>query len=84
MEQERKYRKIKETDNNLSVGIPKAFLDKLGIGKGDEMEVVLNENKEVIMRPSNKQVAGDDGEMIKMLYQTFDDHDDLFKSLKDK
>jgi putative addiction module antidote len=78
---EKETRKVTAFGNSLGVSIPKKMLDLLKIGRGDEMEFELIKG-EIVMRKKQKLDDQVDPEMIKMLEETFRDHDELMKRLK--
>lgn len=74
-------RKVTQFGNSLGVGIPKKILDTLQINRGDEIEFEVK-NDLIILKRKEKPEDQVDMEMLKMLQETFEDHNELFERLK--
>lgn len=88
MDQKRFVRKVNQTGNSLSVGIPKDVAETLKLNKGDELELVYNEERgeivikkvemlENVYKNLNPEVLG---AMDKVLGQ----YKNMFENLKDR
>ena len=80
---EKETRKVAQMGNSLGIGLPKNIVDSLNIKRGDEIEFVVKENS-ITLSKKNKLEDQLDVEMIKMLSETFEEHDEVFKRLKAK
>ncbi|RFA33417.1 AbrB/MazE/SpoVT family DNA-binding domain-containing protein [Virgibacillus dokdonensis] len=78
---EKETRKVSKLGNSLGVGIPKSMVDALNIRRGDELEFEVKENALVIKR---KEKLEDqlEPEFLRMIQETMEEHDELFKRLK--
>lgn len=47
-------RKVGRYGNSLGVGLPKALADKLHIAQGDEVEFVVNDRGEVVLKKARE------------------------------
>ncbi|MEW9675029.1 AbrB/MazE/SpoVT family DNA-binding domain-containing protein [Lentibacillus sp. L22] len=78
---DKETRKVVPFGNSVGVGIPKKILETLNIHRGDEMEFEIR-NDEIVMRKKEKLEDQVDPEMLKMLQETFRDHNELLERLK--
>ncbi|SFL92795.1 AbrB/MazE/SpoVT family DNA-binding domain-containing protein [Salibacterium qingdaonense] len=76
-------RKVSQTGNSLSVGLPKSITDSLNIKRGDEIEFEVHDNQ-LVLTKKRKWEEEVDAEMLDMLAETFEDHYDVFENLKDR
>ncbi|MCP3029620.1 AbrB/MazE/SpoVT family DNA-binding domain-containing protein [Halobacillus sp. A5] len=76
-------RKVVQTGNSLGVGLPKSIIDSLKIKRGDEIEFDVKDNQ-IILNKKRKWEEEVDTEMLEMLSETFEEHDEVFKNLKDR
>ncbi|SFO89255.1 AbrB/MazE/SpoVT family DNA-binding domain-containing protein [Salibacterium halotolerans] len=76
-------RKVTQTGNSLSVGLPKSITDSLKIKRGDDIEFEVQDNK-IVLNKKRKWEEDVDPEMLDMLAETFEDHHDVFEKLKDR
>lgn len=87
MKEKKDIRRVGRYGNSIGVGIPKDIAEALGIQIGDDLEVVVNDNKEIVLKkaaPATRLPEGIDPEMLKMIMETFDQYDETFKGLKDR
>ncbi|WP_077329149.1 AbrB/MazE/SpoVT family DNA-binding domain-containing protein [Virgibacillus siamensis] len=80
---EKEFRKVTQTGNSLSVGLPKSIVDSLGIKRGDELGFDIKDNQ-IIVTKHEKWEDRVDTELVEMLAETLDEHDEVFKKLKDR
>lgn len=74
-------RKVSVFGNSLGVSIPKKVIDELEIKRGDEIVFEVEEDYMILKR--KKKLEDElDVEMLQMLQETFDEHNELFKRLK--
>lgn len=76
-------RKVSQTGNSLSVGLPKSIIDSLKIKRGDEIEFNVKDNQ-IILNKKDKWEDRVDTEMLEMLAETFNEHNNVFENLKDR
>ncbi|MFG6119319.1 AbrB/MazE/SpoVT family DNA-binding domain-containing protein [Thalassobacillus sp. B23F22_16] len=76
-------RKVVQTGNSLGVGLPKAIIDSLNIARGDEIEFEVKDDQ-IILNKKRKWEDEVDTELVKMLAETLDEHDQVFKNLRDR
>lgn len=79
----KEIRKVNQTGNSLGVGLPKNISDALDIKRGDEIVFELKDDYVIL----NKKVNWEDKvdtEMLEMLQETFDEHHDVLKNLKER
>ncbi|MFD2706668.1 AbrB/MazE/SpoVT family DNA-binding domain-containing protein [Salibacterium lacus] len=76
-------RKVSQTGNSLSVGLPKSITDSLKIKRGDEIEFEVHDNQ-LVLTKKRKWEEEVDAEMLDMLAETFEEHHDVFENLKDR
>lgn len=81
MTMNKETRKVTQFGNSLGVGIPKKILDALHISRGDEIEFEVK-NDLIVLKRKEKLEDQVDLEMLKMLQETFEDHNELFERLK--
>lgn len=80
---EKEIRKVNQTGNSLSVGLPKKIVDTLDIKKGDEMVFEVKEG-EVLLKKQTYWEDKVDTELLDMLTETFEEHHHVFENLKDR
>lgn len=80
---DKEIRKVTQTGNSLSVGLPKSIVDSLGIKRGDELEFDVKDSQ-IVVNKKDKWEDRVDTEMVEMLAETFDEHNEVFKKLKDR
>ncbi|WP_430787106.1 AbrB/MazE/SpoVT family DNA-binding domain-containing protein [Virgibacillus flavescens] len=81
MKMNKETRKVTQFGNSLGVGIPRKIIDSLNIRRGDEIEFEVKDDM-IILKRNSKLEDQVDIEMVKMLQETFQDHNELFKRLK--
>ncbi len=79
----KEVRKVVQTGNSLSVGLPKKIIDSLNIKRGDEIEFDVKDNQIVLKKKRNWEQEVDT-EMLEMLAETFEEHNEVFERLKDR
>jgi antitoxin MazE len=85
MKDRKEIRRVGRFGNSIGVGIPKEIAENLNIKPGDELEVVVNEKDEIVLKKALTRLPeGVDSDMLKMIMETFDQYDDTFKGLKDR
>ncbi|MFB5664105.1 AbrB/MazE/SpoVT family DNA-binding domain-containing protein [Alteribacillus sp. HJP-4] len=77
-------RKVSRMGNSLGVGIPKSIIDTLKLKKGDEIQFNLDENNRIVLEKKNRLEDRVDPELLEMLAETFEEHDDVFRNLRDR
>ncbi|WP_162920204.1 AbrB/MazE/SpoVT family DNA-binding domain-containing protein [Paenisporosarcina cavernae] len=87
MKEKRFTRKIHQTGNSLTVGIPSEISEKLNLQKGEELEAIFVEGKdEIIYR--KKEISylpkGIDKEFLTVLEGVIDDYHEALLNLKDR
>lgn len=83
MMKDKEIRKVTQTGNSLSVGLPKSIVDSLGIKRGDELGFDIKDDQ-IIVTKNDKWEDRVDTELVEMLAETLDEHDEVFKKLKDR
>ncbi|WP_084687398.1 AbrB/MazE/SpoVT family DNA-binding domain-containing protein [Marinococcus halotolerans] len=84
---EKRYtRRLNQSGNSLSVGIPKAIADQLELAKGDELNVYYNEETgEIIMKKANRSLPeGVRPDVLQAMNRAVDKYDDALRNLKNK
>ena len=81
MTMSKETRKVTQFGNSLGVGIPRKIVDSLNIRRGDEIEFEVK-NDQIVLKRNSKLEDQVDVEMLKMLQETFQDHNELFERLK--
>lgn len=79
----KEIRKVSQTGNSLSVGLPKSIIDTLEIKRGDEMEFDVKDGQ-IVLNKKSKWEDKVDTELLEMLAETFEEHNDVFENLKEK
>ncbi len=74
-------RKVSAFGNSLGVSIPKKVIDELNIKRGDEIVFEVEEDYMILKRKTRIEDELD-VEMLRMLQETFDEHNELFERLK--
>ncbi|WP_096438667.1 AbrB/MazE/SpoVT family DNA-binding domain-containing protein [Alteribacter populi] len=77
-------RKVSRMGNSLGVGIPKSIIDTLKLEKGDELQFTVDSNNRIMLEKKNKLEDRVDPELLEMLAETFEEHDEVFRNLKDR
>lgn len=79
-------RKIGKMGNSLGVSLPKALADQLKVAQGDEIEFIVNEEGDVMLRkvrqtklPDNVRV-----EVLEAFYDIFEEDEDILNDLRDR
>ncbi|MDX6152667.1 AbrB/MazE/SpoVT family DNA-binding domain-containing protein [Marinococcus sp. PL1-022] len=84
---EKRYtRRLNQSGNSLSAGIPKAIADKLQLAKGDEINVHYNEETgEIIMKKANHSLPeGVRPDVLQAMNRAVDKYDEALRNLKDR
>lgn len=76
-------RKVVQTGNSLSVGLPKSIVEQLNIKRGDEFEIDVKDDQ-IILNKKRKWEEEFDSEVVEMLAETFEEHEEVFRRLKDR
>ncbi|MGP4071077.1 AbrB/MazE/SpoVT family DNA-binding domain-containing protein [Piscibacillus sp. B03] len=76
-------RKVVQTGNSLSVGLPKSIVEQLNIKRGDEFEIDVKDDQ-IILNKKRKWEEEFDSEIVEMLAETFEEHEEVFRRLKDR
>ncbi|MDQ0219231.1 AbrB/MazE/SpoVT family DNA-binding domain-containing protein [Peribacillus cavernae] len=86
MEKEKKFiRKVNQQGNSLSVGIPKEVAECMNIGKGEELEVIFNEEtNELKMKKLAKLPEGVRPEVLEALHSVMGQYKAALKNLQDR
>lgn len=82
-DRKKETRKVVQTGNSLGVGLPKSIIDSLGLSKGDEIEFEVKEDQIILNKKRNWEDEVDT-ELIEMLGETLNEHDQVFRNLKDR
>lgn len=77
-------RKVNRMGNSLGVGIPKSIIDALQLEKGDELAFSVDNNNQITLRKKRNLEDRVDPELLEMISETFEEHDDVFRNLKDR
>ncbi|MCE7791702.1 AbrB/MazE/SpoVT family DNA-binding domain-containing protein [Salipaludibacillus sp. CUR1] len=77
-------RKVNRMGNSLGIGIPKSIIDTLELKKGDELQFNLDENNRIVLEKKSKLEDRVDPELLEMLAETFEEHDKVFRHLRDR
>ncbi|WP_431804786.1 AbrB/MazE/SpoVT family DNA-binding domain-containing protein [Halobacillus andaensis] len=81
--EKKETRKVIQTGNSLSIGLPKSIIDLLKIKRGDEIEFDVIDNQ-IVLNKKRKWEDEVDTELLDMLAETFKEHDQVFKNLRDR
>lgn len=84
MKTPKEIRKVGQTGNSLSIGLPKKIADQLNIQRGDELEFNVKDGKIILDKKNKLEDQLDDVEMVNMLSETFEEHANVFERLKDR
>lgn len=81
-------RKVNQTGNSLSVGIPKDVADLLNMKKGDDLELVYNEERgEIVIKKlevMENLFNGINPKVLKSMNKVMGQYKDMFENLKDR
>ena len=77
-------RKVSRMGNSLGVGIPKSIIDALQLEKGDELAFSVDNDNQITLRKKRNLEDRVDPELLEMISETFEEHDDVFRNLKDR
>jgi antitoxin MazE len=77
-------RKVNKMGNSLGVGIPKSIIEALDLKKGDEIQFKISDNDRIVMEKKIRLEDKIDQELLEMVAETFREHDEVFKNLKDR
>ncbi|EGL81741.1 SpoVT/AbrB domain-containing protein [Caldalkalibacillus thermarum TA2.A1] len=79
----KEIRKVTQMGNSLGVGLPKAITDAFNIKRGDELEFEVKDGQ-IMITKKVKWEDQVDAEMLEMLAETFEEHHEVLKRLKDR
>lgn len=79
-------RKIGKMGNSLGVSLPKALAEQLKVAQGDEIEFIVNEDGEVVLRKvrQNKLPENVRVEVLEAFYDIFEEDEDILNDLRDR
>lgn len=81
-------RKVNQTGNSLTVSIPKEFAETMNLKKGDDLELLFNEDRGEIIIKKLKLVedvfGGINPRVLKSMNRVMDEYKDMFENLKDR
>ncbi|AOM84448.1 AbrB/MazE/SpoVT family DNA-binding domain-containing protein [Salisediminibacterium beveridgei] len=77
-------RKVSRMGNSLGVGIPKSIIDALELEKGDELTFSVDGDNRITLQKKRDLKDRVDPELLEMLSETFEEHDDVFRNLRDR
>lgn len=80
----KEIRKVNKMGNSLGVGIPKSIIDALNLKKGDELQFTVNDDNKIILEKKTRIENRIDPELLEMIVETFEEHDEVFRNLKDR
>lgn len=84
---EKRYtRRLNQSGNSLSAGIPKAIADRLELAKGDEIIVHYNEESgEIVMKKANRALPeGVRPDVLQAMNRAVEKYDNALRNLKDR
>lgn len=83
---DRYVRKVNQTGNSLSVGIPKNLSEKLNLQKGDFLELDFNEetNSIVVKKMVDPSEMEINPRLLKSMDIVMDKYKGMFENLKDR
>lgn len=85
MEDKHYTRRIGQVGSSLSVNIPKELVKKLDLNKGDEIEVVHDdEREELIIKKVNRLPEGVRPEVLGAMNRAITKYDKALRNLKDR
>lgn len=85
MEEQRFTRKIGKQGGSLSLGIPAELTKSMNLSKGDEVEVMLSKDDEIIVRKKKSALPeGIDGEFLDSLNRMLGKYDNALRNLKNR
>lgn len=86
MQEKRYTRRINQVGNSLSVGIPKDVTKAMNINKGDEIEVIFDEERdEIIMKKVNRAIpAGVRPEVLQAMNRAISKYDNALRNLRNR
>ncbi|WP_066190334.1 AbrB/MazE/SpoVT family DNA-binding domain-containing protein [Gracilibacillus timonensis] len=78
-------RRVSQVGNSLSVNIPKDLAMKLKMNKGDEVEVIYDEEKDgLIIKKRNRLPDGIRPEVLGAMNRAISKYDKALRNLKDR
>ncbi|GAE95471.1 prevent host death protein [Gracilibacillus boraciitolerans JCM 21714] len=85
LEEKRYTRRVSQVGNSLSVNIPKDLAIKLKMNKGDEIEVIYDEEKDgLVMKRVNRLPEGIRPEVLGAMNRAISKYDKALRNLKDR
>lgn len=82
---ERIQRKVTKIGNSWGVTLSKELLNRINANLGDDLEIIVNENKgEIVLRKSPKVPQGLDPRFFEVLQANVDQYYKTIEGLKDR
>lgn len=82
---ERVHRKVTKIGNSLGVTFNKDLLNKINVGLGDDLEIIVNENEgEIVLRKSPTVPKGIDPRFFELLQTNVEQYRKTIEGLKDR
>lgn len=82
----RYLRKVGRMGNSLGIGLPKSLVERLKLMQGDEVELVLNNEGEFVLRKVTQTKLPDQvrPEVLEAFYDVFQEDREIFGDLRDR
>jgi antitoxin MazE len=82
----RYFRKIGRMGNSLGVSLPKNLAAKLNISQGDEIEFIVNELGEVVLKKARQSHLPDNvrPEVLEAFFDVFEEDKRILEDLRDR
>lgn len=79
-------RKIGKMGNSLGVSLPKILAEQLKVTQGDEIEFIVNEEGEVMLRKVRQSKLPENvrAEVLEAFYDIFEEDEDILNDLRDR
>ena len=79
-------RKIGKMGNSLGVSLPKTLAEQMKVAQGDEIEFIVNEEGEVMLRKVRQSKLPENvrAEVLEAFYDIFEEDEDILNDLRDR
>ncbi|SDC04507.1 antitoxin MazE [Melghirimyces thermohalophilus] len=85
MDKQRTFRKVGRMGNSPGISLPPEYLDKINIKRGDECEVIIDEQRnEIRIRPVQPIPEGLSPQFMKALDETHQQYQKAIRNLRDR
>lgn len=77
-------RKVTRVGNSMGITIPNEFVQVQGIQPGDEYQIRVNDQGDIILRRVSRIPDNVRPEVLNLFAETFMEYEDVLRTLKDK